>query len=221
MTRLRWGDEAPADSSSARERLIDAAERCIDRFGLAKTTLEDVAAEAQVSRATIYRYFGNRDELVLEVLLRELERSFDTGLTDFVQAAHEPEQLAEAIVDASSYLLETIRHNPKLQLLLRRDGASVAATVAGASAAFFDAIADDLRPYLQAAQAAGLLRADLDLAEASEWILRAILSLLTVEGPVTRTPDDERRFLATFLVPALVPAGVPTGVPAGAGVREP
>jgi AcrR family transcriptional regulator len=206
MTRLRWGDEAPADSSAARERLVDAAERCIDRFGLAKTTLEDVAAEASVSRATIYRYFGNRDELMLEVLLRALERSFDSDLDDFVAHAATVDELGDAVVDAAAYLLATIRANPMLQVLLRQDGASVAATVAGASKAFFDAIADDLRPYLEPAQQAGLLRPELDLAEASEWILRAILSLLTVEGPIARTPDDERRFLATFLVPALVPA---------------
>ncbi|MBI2706360.1 MAG: TetR/AcrR family transcriptional regulator [Actinobacteria bacterium] len=216
MTRLRWGDAAPTDAAAARERLIDAAERCIDRFGLAKTTLEDVAAEASVSRATIYRYFGNRDELMLEVLLRELERSFDVNLDAFVQSVRTPSELAAAIVDASAYLLATIRNNAKLQLLLRQDGPSVAATVAGASKAFFDAIADDLRPYLEPAQAAGLLRADLDLAEASEWILRSILSLLTVEGPIHRTPDNERRFLASYLTPALVPSGEPVPVTAPA-----
>jgi AcrR family transcriptional regulator len=209
MTRLRWGDEAPTDTTTARERLIDAAERCIDRFGLAKTTLEDVAAEASVSRATIYRYFGNRDELMLEVLLRELERSFDIELDDFVRSASTPDELGQAIVEAAAYLLATIRNNDKLQLLLHQDTTSVAATIAGASKAFFDAIADDLRPYLGPAQAAGLLRADLDLAEAAEWILRAILSLLTVEGPHERTPDDERKFLATFLVPSLLPNPTP------------
>ena len=75
MSQLRWGDAVPSDTAAARERLVDAAETCIDRFGLAKTTVEDVAREAAVSRATIYRYFANRDELVLAVLLRDLERS--------------------------------------------------------------------------------------------------------------------------------------------------
>jgi AcrR family transcriptional regulator len=214
MTRLRWGDQAPADTSAARERLVDAAERCIDRFGLAKTTLEDVAAEASVSRATIYRYFENRDELMLEVLLRELERSFDHDLEEFVAQARTPADMTRAIVDASAYLLATIRNNAMLQVLLNHDGPSVAATVAGASPAFFAAIADDLLPYLKPAQEAGLLRANLDLGEASEWILRAILSLLTVEGPVHRTAEDERRFLASFLAPALV------AVPASADARR-
>ena len=67
MTRLRWGDSAPSGAAAARDRLVDAAEACIDRFGVGKTTLDDVATEARVSRATVYRYFQNRDELVLEV----------------------------------------------------------------------------------------------------------------------------------------------------------
>src|SRR3954454_22546681 len=50
VSKLRWGNEVPADVNAARERLLDAAETCIDRFGLAKTTVEDIAAAAKVSR---------------------------------------------------------------------------------------------------------------------------------------------------------------------------
>ncbi len=205
MTRLRWGDDAPEDTTAARERLIDAAERCIDRFGLSKTTLEDVASEAHVSRATIYRYFGNRDELVLEVLLRELDRQFDTSLAAFVRNADTPEKAGRAIVDAAVYLLDTIRGSAKLQLFLHREGGSVTATISGASRAFFTAVVADLRPHLETARQAGTVRDDIDLDEAGEWIVRTIVSLLTVEGPAERTRSDERRMLATFLVPALVP----------------
>jgi AcrR family transcriptional regulator len=194
----------PPDTTAARERLVDAAERCIDRFGLAKTTLEDVAAEASVSRATIYRYFANRDELMLEVLLRELARSFEFDLDDFVNVATTPEQFADAIVESSAYLLATIRDNAKIQLLLNQEGNTVAATVAGAGPAMFIAISEDLLYHLVPAQTAGLIRPEINLHEAAEWIIRSILSLITVEGPVHRSIEDEKRFLATFLVPAIV-----------------
>jgi AcrR family transcriptional regulator len=200
----------PPDTTAARERLVDAAERCIDRFGLAKTTLEDVAAEASVSRATIYRYFANRDELMLEVLLRELARSFEFDLDDFVNVATTPEEFASAIVESSAYLLATIRENAKIQLLLNQEGNTVAATVAGAGPAMFIAISEDLLYHLVPAQTAGLIRPQINLHEAAEWIIRSILSLITVEGPVHRSIEDEKRFLATFLVPAIVQLPTPT-----------
>ena len=58
---------------------------------------------------------------------------------------------------------------------------------------------------MTAAQQRGLLRTDLDVDELSEWVLRCLLSLLTVEGPRHHSAADERELLAMFLAPALVP----------------
>lgn len=213
MTGLRWGDDVPSDTKAARDRLVAAAAACVDRFGLTKTTVEDVAREANVSRATIYRYFGNRDELMLEVLLCELDQSMEQGLETFFEGATCPEEFGESLVEAAEYLLTSIRQSPKLQLLLQREGPGFSSTIAGASEALFRQWATDVGPYLASAQAAGLLRDDMDAAEAAEWILRAILSLLMVEGPSHHSADDERRLLRTFVVPALHPTLAPLTAP--------
>ena len=209
MSKLRWGDQVPADVEAARQRLLDAAETCIDRYGLAKTTVEDIATEAKVSRATIYRYFDNRDELVLAVVLRSLDRSREGDLDQYFTGAATPEQFGEAVVDAMVHLLDRLRHDPKLGALLNRDSGGVSATISGASQALFTIVIADWHPRMTMAQQAGLLRADLDVDELSEWVLRSILSLLTVDGPRHHSPDEERRLLATFLAPALLPAHAP------------
>ena len=55
----------PAADPALRERLLEAAYACVARFGLAKTTVEDVVKESGVSRATVYRVFpGGKDELL-------------------------------------------------------------------------------------------------------------------------------------------------------------
>jgi AcrR family transcriptional regulator len=208
MARLRWGDEAPTTAAAARGRLVDAAEACVERFGLVKTTLEDVAKQAEVSRATVYRYFANRDELMLAVLLRDLERTQERELEDFFEDAHDPARFGQALVEAAVYLLSAIRSSPKLQLLLQREGPGFSSTISGASEALFAEWIGDVAPYLAHAQAAGLLRAELDPEETAEWVLRVILSLLTIEAPRHHTPDDERRLMTNYVVPALLPVAV-------------
>jgi AcrR family transcriptional regulator len=201
---LRWGDHAPADAEAAKDRLIEAAGACIDRFGLAKTTIEDIAAEAHVSRATIYRYFPNRDDLVVSVLLASLASSMERSLGDFFVGIDTPARFGEALASSAVYLLAAIRHDPKLETLLDRESGGLSATISGASELLFHTVLDEWRDALSSAQSAGFVRADLDIDELSEWILRAILSLLIVEGPEPHSPEDEQRLIATFLVPAIV-----------------
>lgn len=78
MTSL-WLDPAPPALSPGgqEERILDAAVVCMARWGLAKTGLDDVAREAGVSRATVYRAFpGGKDALVEAVARNELARFF-------------------------------------------------------------------------------------------------------------------------------------------------
>lgn len=217
MSQLRWGTEAPNDTAAARERLIDAAEACFQRFGVMKTTIEDVARIAQVSRATVYRYFAGRDELILGVLLREGNRFLDRLS---VRIADEPE-LSEAIVEGVLFTIRAIQSDENLALLFAPEAAGITTSIAGASEALFAITAQFLRPYFEVAQEAGTLRSGVDLDEAAEWVLRSILSLVAFDGPRQRGDDDVRRFLRTFLVPALAPADPPRPTPARARRRAP
>src|SRR6201993_5479887 len=61
---------APTSTDDARERILAAAERCIDRHGIRKTTMDDVACEVGLSRPSVYRYFADRDDLLIELLTR-------------------------------------------------------------------------------------------------------------------------------------------------------
>ena len=58
--------------------MLDAAKRCCEQWGIAKVTIDDIAAEAGVSRATLYRMFpGGKDVLFEALRVRELEDFFD------------------------------------------------------------------------------------------------------------------------------------------------
>src|SRR4051812_20010019 len=58
--------------------ICDAAVARFDRDGLAAVAMEDIAADAGVSRATLYYHFASKHDLMLEVLVRRAQHINDT-----------------------------------------------------------------------------------------------------------------------------------------------
>ena len=71
--------------NSTRERILLAALALFANRGIGKTTLNEVAFRAGVTRVTVYRYFANKEELVRAAYLR-VEQVFQDGLADLQQA---------------------------------------------------------------------------------------------------------------------------------------
>lgn len=59
----RWGAGQRAVGPIARRRILEAAGVCFEKQGIARTRAADIAAEAQVTRPTFYRYFSSIDEI--------------------------------------------------------------------------------------------------------------------------------------------------------------
>jgi len=63
-----------------RQRLIlDTAARLIGEKGLDDTTIQEIAAGAEVGVATVYNYFGSKNDLLLALLIRYIEEEADLG----------------------------------------------------------------------------------------------------------------------------------------------
>ena len=103
-------DRAP----DSRTRILDGALRATSAHGLARMSLEDVAREAGVSRQTVYRYFGTREELLGAVVLREEERFIER----MAAAADRHRDLRPAVEAALREALVMAREHPLLDRLL-------------------------------------------------------------------------------------------------------
>jgi AcrR family transcriptional regulator len=66
----------PRDESTT--AILDAAGGLLARFGMTRWSMEDVAAAAGIARATLYRRFSHRNELVRATLARDAHRFFTT-----------------------------------------------------------------------------------------------------------------------------------------------
>jgi len=65
----------PGSRERTARRLLDAAERQFARRGLVATSVEDIAAAAGYSRGAFYSNFKGKEDLFLEVLRRDQERT--------------------------------------------------------------------------------------------------------------------------------------------------
>src|SRR5437879_2242277 len=71
---LAAGPEGGQPPDALTEQILDAARDQFMTFGLRRSTVDDVAKRARVSRVTVYRRIGNKDALVSACLLREYRR---------------------------------------------------------------------------------------------------------------------------------------------------
>lgn len=180
------------------EIIIDAAEDCFAMVGVRGTTVDDIAAAAGVSRITVYRRVGNRDQIVLAVLVRVTERYL---------ARLQPRLLAQPTVADAIVLLvrSTVRaaRRDDLSLLFASEergatGAPIPEAVGPLSGRFGESLA------FIADRLPGSLAAGVAPAEAGEWILRVIVSLATTEPALPRSEAETDRWVRQFVLPGLV-----------------
>jgi AcrR family transcriptional regulator len=198
---LGTGQEPDPAREAVRLALLRAAERCFARFGIAKTTMEDIAKAADVSRATVYRYFADREALVLASVIRRARSDMPRARRHLAQFATFPEKLVEGLVRN----VERGRSDPVIKLLVVSDQPVLAARVLGGEGVSHQLSYELWDPILAAAQHSGEMNPALDRRMAVTWLARVTLIMVTQEKSTQLSPDELRTEFRTFVVPAFLP----------------
>ena len=189
-------------TKNVRDRLIDAAEVCLRAKGIRATTVSEVAEVAGISRGWLYRHFPDKVTLLGAAIVR---------LNDaFWSEAH---AMLERVEGLDRQIVAGIRHGRSayddpgaLLMKLRIDEPDEFAACAGAGVqGLVPDLADFWSRYLIAARDNGEIHADVNIAEASEWVARVLISLATVPGN-TLDPSDDDAVLAhvrRYVMPGL------------------
>jgi AcrR family transcriptional regulator len=208
-----------------RQAVLAGAYDCIGRFGLDKTTLEDVAKASGVSRATIYRLFpGGRDQLLRETVGWEMNRFFSR----LAEAVADTPDLASRLEAALTFAHRAVREHAVLQKVLVTEPGALVPLVTIESQRVLRYIAEYLRPLLAGEAAAGRLRPGVDLDHAADYLARMVLSLIgspgrwDLEDPAAVRALVGAELLGGIVAPPDGPAGEPrTGPSAARGGGRP
>ena len=161
----------------AAERILDAAAGLFVDRGVGAVGMGEIARAAGCSRATLYRYFADRDELHTAFVHREARR-VGREVATALDGIDDPARLVtEAVLDA----VRRVRERPTLAAWFADGDAARTAALAQSS---------------EVIEALGL--SVVDDPDDARWLVRVILSLLTVPG---RDARDERAMVERYVAP--------------------
>jgi AcrR family transcriptional regulator len=187
-----------AVDSPVEGRIVEAMLDCISRYGVAKTTADDIARAAGVSRATLYRVFPGGKDVAFEALMRHEARRFFELVTARLECAETVEDLVvTGVVEAARFLAE----HPALTFVLAHEPALVMPRFA------FHRLDPALRiatafttPHLRRFQPD-----DQTATANAEWLVRVLLSFAMQPTPWFDLTDEAsvRRVVTTYVLPVL------------------
>ncbi|MEU4516427.1 helix-turn-helix domain-containing protein [Nonomuraea wenchangensis] len=195
--------EQVGDTDELRGRILDAAYEQFSRMGIRRSTMEDVARRAKVSRITVYRRFATKDALVEDVVRREFRRYFDQFLIDIERAGTPAERVVLGFVSS----LRAIRGNPLIGGLIDVEPDLLVPSMVSDGGRTLAVVRQFVAGQLRREQRAGHVRADLDIELVAELMVRVSASFLAIPSEIVDLDDDAQlaSVARRFLVPMLQP----------------
>jgi len=175
-----------------RERVLAATYACVARFGMGKTTVEDVVKESGVSRASIYRLFpGGKDQLLRETVGWEMNHFFGR----LAEAVYEAPDFASLLEEGLVFAHRSIQEHEVLRKVLETEPERLLPLITVEQHRVLDFITAFLLPYLEREQRAGRVRPGVDLDAATEYVARLVLSLIGSPGRWDMDDPEQVRVL--------------------------
>ncbi len=171
--------------------------RCLARQGTLKTTLDDVAKEAGLSRATLYRQFpGGKDAVMAAVVETEVARFYSSLAVAMGEARDLEEALVAGMVEAARRISE---HRALAYLFELEPGVLLPHLAFGEMDKLLYEASRFAAPFfarwLEPMQA----------SRAAEWAARIVITYVTnpTERTDLRDAGDARRLVRTFVMPGI------------------
>jgi AcrR family transcriptional regulator len=172
----------PARTERRRRQIIEAAAKCFARTGFAKTTIADIAAQANLSKPALYAYFENK-----EAIIAALE---DQLVTNWTQATRlpPPEQggYCQAIAHSFQASFDFFFSQPVIREFFLMQANMFVVGHDTVITAAISRVRDRLADFIAEGQKAGEIRRTIDAAKTAE-LLR--IMHVAVLGHASVAPD--------------------------------
>ena len=186
-------------ATDPRDKVLGAVVTCAGRVGLSHITVDEVAREARVGRASVYRWFpGGREQLVDEAVTWEVGR-FLGRLAAAVE--HAPD-LRSRLISGLSFAHRSLAEHEVLQHLLATEPGGLLPQLQQTSPLVVAVLRDELVAHVAAEPRR---RPEVEPLEAAEWLARMVLSFVVEQGRWDLDdPEEVARLVDTELLAGIV-----------------
>ena len=190
--------EAPPGAKDTAAKIVEGARQCFERFGFEKTTMEDIAQAAQISRPTIYKYFPGKAEIVDHIGFGELERIQEivrkriTWQDSFAELVTEVIVASILVARENQYIRRFVE-----ELEVTAHSVSPTSPYQIQARARWDSV-------LNRARSSGELASDLDLGDVVNWISHNQVMLLKTIDQIDADESRLRFIVRRFVVEPLL-----------------
>jgi TetR/AcrR family transcriptional regulator, mexJK operon transcriptional repressor len=192
------------DAPSKRDAILDAGWEVLLRRGYGRASMDEIAAEAGVSKRTVYDHFASKERLFVAIVERRRDEMLG-AVDDAVLDVRDPER---ALGDFAAAHLSMSMSRPVLELyrVVLAEAPRLAAPARIMGEVGLDRVIERLAGYLQKLMQTGVLRRE-DSVRTAEALIGLVAGIPTTRGlmrlPAPRTPrelDAHARFaVALFL----------------------
>ena len=192
----RWGAGQRVDNpAQGASRIIAAARLCFARSGVASSTIDQIAQQAGVSRRTVYRYFDNKEAIILAVVEEQAEPFFEQMSESLLPLDNK--DLRQVLVHCVLFAVEKGPQMKGHQFLLGGKNRAATADFYLRSARMRKNLHALLRDRFQQAQEAGDIDPAWHLDDLLNWMGRLVYSFIQYPEP----PETIERMVTQFLLP--------------------
>jgi AcrR family transcriptional regulator len=189
---------AARSETELRGDILKAAEHCFEYYGFRKTTVDDIAKSAGISRTTVYRFFKDRDALLGALVLNHGE-----DLMSATRAHVEKfSSFEDILVEGMLFQIEYGHKDLFWQLLVSPEHMDITNRLIISSSAALALTTPVWEPLIAAGQERGEVNADLDVHDGCRWIVLVNVIAFSRNDLVPDDTDGLRAWIRQFVLPA-------------------
>ncbi len=192
-------------SATTADQILASARACFETTGISKTTVEDIAAAAGISRQTVYKYFSSKQDIIDHIGLSEVMKV----QSSLRQRMTHHTRFAEKVTEAVFVSVKVAMENHYVRRMI--EDLDVLPGIRSPTDSIYLWLRTQWDAVINAARKSGELAPDLDADQVVPWLsLSQVLLLIKMEHQPLG--DSElRHFIRRFVIdPLLTERGTQT-----------